>query len=196
VELEGHGREEEVGLEVSRTVGWFTSVYPVVVEAPKAEGAGAWVRAVKESVRRVPGKGLGFGLLKYLGAEESRRKLAALPKAEVVFNYLGQVDATAAQSKYFAPAKEKAGEAQAKGEKRAHVLGVNGLVVGGRLEVAIDYGRELHRRESVEELARHYAQELRQLLRQRTESEAGLWTAVDFPLVKASAQQLEKVLGR
>ncbi|NPC53995.1 hypothetical protein HPC50_44020, partial [Corallococcus exiguus] len=42
----------------------------------------------------------------------------------------------------------------------------------------------------------HYAQELRQLLRQRTESEAGLWTAVDFPLVKASAQQLEKVLGR
>ncbi|WP_434300845.1 amino acid adenylation domain-containing protein [Corallococcus exiguus] len=196
VELEGHGREEEVGLEVSRTVGWFTSVYPVVVEAPKAEGAGAWVRAVKESVRRVPGKGLGFGLLKYLGAEESRRKLAALPKAEVVFNYLGQVDATAAQSKYFAPAKEKAGEAQAKGEKRAHVLGVNGLVVGGRLEVAIDYGRELHRRESVEELARHYAQELRQLLRQRTESEAGLWTPVDFPLVKASPPQLEKVLGR
>ncbi|WP_346728620.1 non-ribosomal peptide synthase/polyketide synthase, partial [Corallococcus exiguus] len=196
VELEGHGREEEVGLEVSRTVGWFTSVYPVVVEAPKAEGAGAWVRAVKESVRRVPGKGLGFGLLKYLGAEESRRKLRALPKAEVVFNYLGQVDATAAQSKYFAPAKEKSGEAQAKGEKRAHVLGVNGLVVGGRLEVAIDYGRELHRRESVEELARHYAQELRQLLRQRTEPEAGLWTAVDFPLVKASPPQLEKVLGR
>ncbi|NBC43821.1 amino acid adenylation domain-containing protein, partial [Corallococcus exiguus] len=196
VELEGHGREEEVGLEVSRTVGWFTSVYPVVVEAPKAEGAGAWVRAVKESVRRVPGKGLGFGLLKYLGSDESQKKLRALPKAEVVFNYLGQVDATAAQSKYFAPAKERAGKAQAKGEKREHVLGVNGLVVGGRLEVAIDYGRELHRRESVEELARHYAQELRQLLRQRTESEAGLWTPVDFPLVKASAQQLEKVLGR
>ncbi|RKI38367.1 amino acid adenylation domain-containing protein [Corallococcus sp. AB004] len=147
-------------------------------------------------MRRVPGKGLGFGLLKYLGSDESQKKLRALPKAEVVFNYLGQVDATAAQSKYFAPAKEKSGEAQAKGEKRAHVLGVNGLVVGGRLEVAIDYGRELHRRESVEELARHYAQELRQLLRQRTESEAGLWTPVDFPLVKASAQQLEKALGR
>ncbi|NNC00896.1 hypothetical protein HI113_44360, partial [Corallococcus exiguus] len=57
VELEGHGREEEVGLEVSRTVGWFTSVYPVVVEAPKAEGAGAWVRAVKGSVGGLRGSG-------------------------------------------------------------------------------------------------------------------------------------------
>ncbi|WP_037867572.1 condensation domain-containing protein, partial [Streptomyces sp. NRRL S-1868] len=70
VDVEGHGREEAVvGLDVSRTVGWFTSIYPVVLEA----GGGDWgrdIRAVKEMLRGVPDRGIGFGALRYLGGHE------------------------------------------------------------------------------------------------------------------------------
>src|SRR6185295_4696061 len=82
VDLEGHGREEiAADLDVSRTVGWFTALYPVRLDlAGTAEGSGAGpggaLRAVKERLRAIPNRGLGFGLLRYLGDEEARAALS------------------------------------------------------------------------------------------------------------------------
>ena len=94
VDLEGHGREELFDdVDLSRTVGWFTTLYPVLLHVPAGSGPGQALQAVKEQLRGVPNRGLGYGLLRYLsGDEELRQRLGELPGAGVCFNYLGQVD--------------------------------------------------------------------------------------------------------
>ena len=90
-DLEGHGREEIApDLDLSRTVGWFTTIFPVTLAAPPGAGPGDLLRGVKEALRAVPRRGLGYGLLRYL---EEAPELAAIPASEVAFNYLGQLDA-------------------------------------------------------------------------------------------------------
>ncbi|RSS14087.1 amino acid adenylation domain-containing protein [Streptomyces sp. WAC08401] len=95
VDLESHGRHEEAvpGAELSRTAGWFTSMYPVRMAPPAASGDVSAIRtlkAVKEQLRAVPGDGLGYGLLRHLNPR-TRDVLAALPVPEFGFNYLGQI---------------------------------------------------------------------------------------------------------
>ena len=95
VALEGHGREEEIGagMDLTRTVGWFTSVYPVVLDLAGAAGAGERLQAVKEQLRAVPRRGIGYGVLRRLSATGgTRHALAAQAEPEIVFNYLGQFD--------------------------------------------------------------------------------------------------------
>ncbi|MFP2903250.1 condensation domain-containing protein, partial [Corallococcus sp. 4LFB] len=134
VEVEGHGREELFAdVDVTRTVGWFTSLYPVVLEVAKEGTAGDALRAVRDALRAVPGKGVGYGLLRYQGPEAIAAKLKQAPKALVAFNYLGQFDALASGTGGFTLAKESAGPTQGEGGQRSHVLEVNGLVVGGQL---------------------------------------------------------------
>ncbi|QRN99308.1 amino acid adenylation domain-containing protein [Archangium violaceum] len=193
VAMEGHGRQEEVGLDVLGTVGWFTCDYPAVVEVA-GEEPGASVRAVKESLRRMPGKGLGYGVLRYLGSEPVKASLGALPRAEVFFGYLGQLEG-AAQAGRFTLAKEGRGPLVAEGEARGHLLEVYGEMLEGRLEVAFHYSEGLHRRESLEVLAHYFGQALRKLLEERSRPEARRWTAVDFPLARVGQAQLDRVLG-
>jgi hypothetical protein len=93
IDLEGHGREELFAdADVTRTVGWFTSLYPVVLDVSGAAGPGERLKAIKEQLRAIPRRGLGYGALKYLGRPEIRAELAAHASPEVSFNYLGQVD--------------------------------------------------------------------------------------------------------
>src|SRR6185295_17861890 len=91
VDLEGHGREELIeGADLSRTVGWFTAIYPVLLELEKSSSPAARLAVVKEQLRRIPHHGAGFGVARYLSNGSARLK--ALPPSEVSFNYLGQLD--------------------------------------------------------------------------------------------------------
>jgi mycobactin peptide synthetase MbtF len=98
VDVEGHGRVPVGGVDLSRVVGWFTSVHPVrldvsgvdLSEALRGGAAAGWVlKAAKEQVRAVPGDGLGYGLLRYLNPDTGP-VLAALPGPQIGFNYLGR----------------------------------------------------------------------------------------------------------
>ncbi len=89
--MEGHGREELFdNLDVTRTVGWFTSLFPVRL-TPEVSLDGS-IKAIKEQLRGVPHKGIGFGVLRYLGDEASRAALSQLAVPRITFNYLGQFD--------------------------------------------------------------------------------------------------------
>ena len=94
VELEGHGREELLdGVDLSRTVGWFTTMFPVGLDLASGGGWGATLKSVKEQLRAVPHRGLGYGALRYLAHETpAAAELARGPRPQVSFNYLGQFD--------------------------------------------------------------------------------------------------------
>ncbi|MHA4812700.1 condensation domain-containing protein, partial [Flavitalea flava] len=126
--LEGHGRQDIGGGEdTSRTVGWFTSLYPVLLELPQQEDQGLLIREVKEQLRKVPDKGLGYGVLR------SINRLAGLQGAspwEIVFNYLGQLDNVVTGSVWFSGAVERMGESIGADQEVQEKLSVNGKVQG------------------------------------------------------------------
>ncbi|MET0396505.1 MAG: condensation domain-containing protein, partial [Longimicrobiaceae bacterium] len=196
IDLEGHGREEEAvgGVDLSRTVGWFTTIYPVVLEPPRSGGPGAALKAVKEQLRAVPRRGIGYGLLRYAGGEAGA-ELARAPRAEVAFNYLGQLDAAVSGEAFFALAEEPAGDTADGRTPRAHRVLVTGAVRDGRLEVRIGYAEGVHRRETIERLAGWYAAELRELIAHCRAAEAGGYTPGDFPLAGLGQAALDALLG-
>ncbi|HEU0078852.1 MAG TPA: condensation domain-containing protein, partial [Longimicrobiaceae bacterium] len=195
VDLEGHGREEErvEGADLSRTVGWFTAVYPVVLEAPAEVGAA--LKAVKEQLRAVPGKGMGYGLLRWLSGAEVGEELSGASEAQVGFNYLGQFDGMASGEAFFGFAEESAGAWSDEGTPRRHLLEVSGTVREGRLELEIGYSAAVHRRETIERVAAWYAEALRELIAHCTSGEAGGYTPSDFPLAGLGQAELDALLG-
>ena len=196
LELEGHGREEETvgGVDVSRTVGWFTTLYPVVLELPECGRPGVALRAVKERLRAVPGRGIGYGLLRW-GPGENAAEPAGAPGAEVSFNYLGQLDGSASADAFFAFAEESAGAEVDGRSPRSHRLEVVGAVRGGRLEMRIGYGAAVLHRETAERLAAWYGEELRRLIEHCRAGEAGGCTPSDFPLAGLAQAELDALLG-
>ncbi|HEX2092759.1 MAG TPA: amino acid adenylation domain-containing protein, partial [Longimicrobiaceae bacterium] len=166
VELEGNGREEGrfAELDPSRTVGWFTHLYPVLLELPESGGAGEALRAVAEQLREVPRGGLGYGLLRWAGGGRVGAALASAPRAEVAFGYAGQMDRVHADHTFFRLAPEPAGATQDPRRPRTYRLEVSGEVSGGRLSVTFGYGAAVHRRETVELVAAWYLGELRALI--------------------------------
>ncbi|MDX6268933.1 MAG: hypothetical protein QOD28_156, partial [Acidobacteriota bacterium] len=173
VECEGHGREPLASVDVTQTVGWFTTLYPVrFTQATEGDvtrdSRGATsdsrtmvtkrLREVGEQLRGVPRKGLGYGLLKYVGQAEELRDASA----EVSFNYLGQWDANLGGM--FRGGSESAGASQWAGEERSHVIGVNGSVSGGRLRVVWTFSRNLHKAETMERVAELFRRTVEQVV--------------------------------
>ncbi|MFL5358250.1 amino acid adenylation domain-containing protein, partial [Archangium sp.] len=195
VEMEGHGREDLFeGVDLSRTAGWFTASFPVLFQLPASGSPGDALRAVRDELRRLPNKGLGYGLLRHLGAEDVASRLRALPRAQVSFNYLGQLDAPAAASTTFAFAKESSGAPFDTHGARSHLLDISGLVSDGKLQLSVSYSENLHDSASMEALARDMLAAVRALISGRTTEDARRFTPSDFPLASLTADTLGRVL--
>ncbi|HEU0076801.1 MAG TPA: amino acid adenylation domain-containing protein, partial [Longimicrobiaceae bacterium] len=197
VEMESHGREEHLveGVDLSRTVGWLTAAYPLLLDLRGAEGEEATVKTVKEQLRAVPHRGIGYGLLRWLGDDAVRERLRALPQAQVSFNYLGQLDATFTEEGAFTMADESFGPARSPRGERWFLMDVMGLVQDGRLLLRIGYSSARHRRETVLRVLEDVAAELRALLAHCTRPDAGGYTPSDFPLAGLGQAELDEMLG-
>jgi non-ribosomal peptide synthase protein (TIGR01720 family) len=193
VDLEGHGREPVLGdvddIDVSRTVGWFTSRYPVVLEAGDA-GPGEALVSAKERLRAVPGRGVGYGLLRYLGTAGTILETA--PAAEINFNYLGQFDSTFDERSLFRVSGDSAGPGRSPSAHRTHQWYITGIVADGRLRMTLSFSSRMHRRETAERLAAAYAGALRQLIQHSRESDE-IFTPSDFPNASLDAGSFDKL---
>jgi amino acid adenylation domain-containing protein/non-ribosomal peptide synthase protein (TIGR01720 family) len=182
VDLEGHGREDLFDdVDLSRTVGWFTTMAPVDLELPGDE-PGAAIKSVKEGLRAIPQGGVGFGVLRWLNHSDQVAPLRAIPPAPISFNYLGQLDRSAAAAGLLSLSDEPTGCDHSPRGKRTHAIDVIGRVQQGRFQAAFVFSRNLHRRESVEQFAARYVQSLRGLIAHCLSPEAGGFTPSDFPL--------------
>nr|WP_318781268.1 non-ribosomal peptide synthetase [Amazonocrinis nigriterrae] len=195
--LEGHGRENIVeNIDLSRTVGWFTTVFPVVVEFEPTDKPQDTLKAVKEQLRAIPHKGIGYGLLRYLtGDAEIASKLQVLPQAEVSFNYLGQFDQILNTSSVIQLATESAGAYQSLQNNRTDLLEINSLIIGNQLQINWSYSTNVHQQATIESLAQQFVERLRLLITHCIAPESGGYTPSDFPLVKLSQQELDRVLA-
>jgi len=196
IDLEGHGREEILDrVDVSRTLGWFTTLFPVRLDLPPTWAVGKALQGVKEQLRRVPNHGIGFGMLRYLAADQ---RVKTLPTPEISFNYLGQVDATGSEDAPFAldMVPEAVGRLASPEARRPHLLDVVGLVTGGSLRVDWAYGSAIHEPATIERLARGFVEVLREIIAHCQSPEAGGYTPSDFPMAKLDEEQLDTLLAQ
>jgi non-ribosomal peptide synthase protein (TIGR01720 family) len=164
INLEGHGREDIFeGLDLARTVGWFTTIFPVLLTG--AADPDEALKAIKKKLRSIPNRGIGYGLLRYIGANAPiAAKLKAQFQPEVSFNYLGQFDQALSEKSLFAWANETTGPAHNPTGSRRHLLSINGKVIEDRLQLIWIYSSNLHRRSTVEDLAHQYLDTLRSFI--------------------------------
>jgi len=197
IDLEGHGREHLIdGVDLTRTVGWFTTIFPVLLHVRESATPLEVLRDVKQQLRSVPNRGIGYGLLRYLsGRADVVDQLAQAAQAEVRFNYLGQVDRFIASSKLFAGALPISAEAQSPNGDRGYLLNIIGSVTGGELRFDWTYSDNIHARNTIQSLAETCVAELRALLAD-SETSSAVFAVADFPKANLSEGDLDKILAK
>ncbi|MCT9935259.1 amino acid adenylation domain-containing protein [Planotetraspora sp. A-T 1434] len=199
VDLEGHGREDLLeGVDLTRTVGWFTTIFPVALDLPRDPGDpgllrwGATLKSVKEQLRAVPRRGLGYGALRYLGgavqAETDRRP-------QVSFNYLGQFDWPVDESGPFRAVPGGLAADDDPEAMRPHLLDVVGAIEDQRLEFTWFYSDEVHHEHTIRRLADDMIGALREIIEHCARPEAGGRTPSDFPLARLDQAAVDRLAG-
>jgi len=196
IDLEGHGREDLFeDVDISRTVGWFTSMFPVVLTIENENDVAQVLKSTKEQVHGIPNKGIGFGLLRFLNNDENvRTSLIASQSAEVAFNYLGQFDHIVNDAMPFAPAKESSGLERSLVNPRSHSISINGSIIGGALHISWMFSKAMYRRETMQRLALNFIGSLREIIAHCQSPEAGGYTPSDFADVELEQEELDELM--
>jgi len=158
VYMEGHGREELFeDIDLSQTVGWFTTLFPVNVTRINGD-IGQQILHIKQTLESIPNKGLGYGVLRYLTQDEELLDLLEeIPEPDLVFNYLGQMDEQAGnQVDELRVEMSTAGGTVSGKRQRMHALGVNGYVKDGVLRFNVDYHREQFRPSTISNFTKYF----------------------------------------
>jgi amino acid adenylation domain-containing protein/non-ribosomal peptide synthase protein (TIGR01720 family) len=196
VELEGHGREDLFpSINLSRTMGWFTSLFPVLLDVYPSANLGISLKAIKEQLRQIPDRGISYGLLRCLASPTIRDTIKAIPLPQVRFNYLGQSDQIFSENSLFTPASESIGHSRSPRGNRNILIEINSIVTGGKLRCDWTYSKQLHHRQTIITLADNYQQILLSLIQHCLTPEVSGFTPSDFPQMDFSQDELDKLLG-
>lgn len=191
IHLEGHGREEMIeGIDLSRTVGWFTSIYPVHLNFQGTQTPIEVLKAVKEQLRRIPNRGVDYGILRYLNK-------GLLPfyqqKPSISFNYLGQFDQVFSRDSLFMQETGFTFLDHAPDSKPSHLIDVIGMLKDEKLHFIWLYSREQFSKLKIQVIADGMLRHLRQLINKPTTESA--FTVSDFADAEdLTEESLSKVL--
>ena len=189
--LEGHGREniaEQV--DVTRTVGWFTTIYPVVLDMDFPDDNIRQLIEVKERLHRIPNKGIGYGVLRHLQG----RPYKMTP--EIVFNYLGVFDTEIRNQHadpFFKISGAYHGQAVSLNRKRDYKLEISGMVADGRMKLAVIYGTRQYKMETINTFLGLLEKELTALIEKTAGEEQIHLTPVDLTFKGLNMEQLLKL---
>ncbi|URZ15357.1 non-ribosomal peptide synthetase [Clostridium felsineum] len=178
VVLEGHGREEiHKKIDIDRTVGWFTSMYPIIVEC--TEDIQESIVSTKEMLRKVPNHGMGYGLLKSEFEKVS---------ADIYFNYLGEMDAENKNSTDYSSGISIAEENRLPG-----AININGSVMQDKLSFSIMYDRNKYMQDTIEEFAKLYRNSLNEIIMYCSNQNQTIRTASDFGSIQLKSIELDEI---
>jgi amino acid adenylation domain-containing protein/non-ribosomal peptide synthase protein (TIGR01720 family) len=165
VVLEGHGREDIIpGINITRTVGWYTSVYPVILDTGNNRDISSVVKKTKEMLREIPRKGIGYGILKYLTQEENKQSLEFGMNPEVSFNYLGQADEDIS-SPLFQVAEISGGESISPlNTQWLYPLYITGIVLDKKLTITVNHRAGNFADSEIQSFLKDYEKRLREII--------------------------------
>ena len=180
VSLEGHGRGDIMEeIDISRTIGWFTSSYPFLLDISYESDLGRQVKEIKETLRKVPNKGVGYEILRYVTSKNHKEDINFQLKPQVGFNYLGQFDVDV-EKRSFEIANESVGSMQSIDGQNEFELEVNGLVANNRLEMNIAYNRKQFKSKTIKALMDNFQSELLRVISYCSAVEEREFTPTDY----------------
>ncbi|MEV0696793.1 amino acid adenylation domain-containing protein [Saccharopolyspora sp. NPDC050389] len=207
IDVEGHGRHEEVvqGVDLTRTVGWFTTLHPVLLNAGELDWAevttggpslGIALKQVKEQLRAIPDHGMGYGLLRYLNPGTAP-ELARLACPQIAFNYLGRFGASAGGEWGWAREVDALGGGVDPGLGVGHGIEINAIVEdgadGSRLSATWSWHTAVTSEEAVHELAQDWLTVLNGLVAHVDRPGTGGRTPSDLPLLQLDQHDIEEL---
>jgi amino acid adenylation domain-containing protein/non-ribosomal peptide synthase protein (TIGR01720 family) len=191
LDIEGHGREAIINnVDISRTVGWFTCIYSMVLFFAGDNTIQDYIRETKEALRKVPNKGMGYGMIKYLSGQSDSPNSGFRLKPQIIFNYLGQFDNTFMEMP-FEIAEEAAGVQISPNRKRKYDFDITGLVTDKKLRITISYSDKQYMRETVRKLADNYQAQLLNIIRFCVKKQSGEVTPSDLGFKGLTLEQLD-----
>lgn len=187
VDLEGNGRDVIFDdVDLSRTIGWFTNIAPMLLDIGETEETGEILKQVKEQLRSFPNQGLGYGVLRYLSGDEIiTEKLCSLQPAEILFLYLGNFEQTVPESSLL-KAPKSSGLSRSSRAQRSHLIEINAFIVQNQLKIDWIYSKNVYRQETIARLAEDFKTALQALITNIQSSSSKNFTPSDFAEFKLS----------
>ncbi len=197
INLEGHGREDIFeNTDISRTVGWFTSIYPVLLDSGGSKDTGEIIKKTKEDLRKIPENGIGYGILRYLSSDKKfSAYLDNAEKAGIIFNYLGQMNDTVSKDAHWKTGSNSIILSRNVSGLRTHEIELNSIIINGRLRMNFIYSRNIHKKETMKKFADFYRSALLSVIDHCRNPEAGGYTVSDFSESGLDQQELDNLLA-
>ncbi|KPA18703.1 plipastatin synthase subunit D [Candidatus Magnetomorum sp. HK-1] len=193
ITLEGHGRENIADTDIKRTVGWFTSMYPLALELPDSEDLGYQIKYIKEMLRKVPNKGMGYGILKYITSHENKQDMLFGSMPGICFNYLGQFDEDA--DGLFQISEKSYGNDISLKTEFIYNININSLIINHQLQVSFNYSEKSYKLETVNKIGTDFIDNLNLVINHCTNVEDSEITPHDIDYDGLDIDELDSLLN-
>ena len=192
VEMEGHGREDiGIDIDISRTIGWFTTVFPFLLEVSEEERDSILdLIEIKDNFRRLPNKGIGYGVLKHLTGIYPEDIVA-----NICFNYLGDFGGSLSssdsshESLFSYSDWYKGKDISLSNASRDVSFSISGMILSGSLGLSITYNRKDYRSRTMNELINSYKAHLINLIKNVSDKESSYLTSGDLTFKGLSSSE-------
>ncbi len=193
--LEGHGRENCINnINITRTIGWFTSLFPVCIEIEKKGTIESLIKQVKEHLRIIPDKGLSYGILRYLHPYSKVREGFDTSYPTITFNYLGQFNKNDKQINNWQLYNTMTGhDSYSKKNHSSNLIEFNSSVVNNTLTIRVTYSTDHFKKATIESLGNLYITKLIDIIKHCTNNGKRYFTPSDFPLIELTQNELDKI---
>ncbi|WP_051776061.1 non-ribosomal peptide synthetase [Paenibacillus tyrfis] len=189
VELEGHGREQILDdIDILRTVGWFTTLYPITLMIEDSS-ISAGIKSIKEQLRKIPKKGIGYGIVTYLNGRIMKRN-----EKLIRFNYLGEFD-SGSGSPYFTISEMESGSEQSLDNHPTSLFDIMILKVHQNMRITVSYSSTRIHQEKLQDFMNSFMHQLRQVIAHCCNKEGSEVTPADFETISLSQDELDFLLS-
>ncbi|MEB3130340.1 bacitracin non-ribosomal peptide synthetase BacA [Bacillus paralicheniformis] len=189
VMMEGHGREDILdGVDITRTIGWFTTVYPVFIDLGEEKEISQNIKMVKEALRKIPNKGIGYGVLKYM--TEELQKIQT--QAPLSFNYFGEMN-NDMNRKVFSQSPFSPGESIGGKIVRHCAIEMNAISLNGELTIYTTFNQDQYQTSTIEQLNQSFKENLEKIVDHCVDKEGSDMTPSDYGDVSLGLEELERI---